>query len=55
MLWAIKYCKCVSTTEKLQRGTNGNMQKYMNNGKMVGWRKDLTLADCTLDKLDENL
>ena len=27
----------------------------LRHGKMVGWRKDLTLADCTLDKLDENL
>ena len=27
----------------------------LRHGKMIGWRKDLTLADCTLDKLDENL
>jgi hypothetical protein len=27
----------------------------LRHGKMVGWRKDLTLNDCTLDKIDENL
>ena len=27
----------------------------LRHGKMVGWRKDLTLNDCTLDKLDENI
>ena len=27
----------------------------LRHGKMVGWRNDLTLADCTLDKIDENL
>jgi hypothetical protein len=27
------------------------MQKYMNNGKMVGWRKDLGVGDCTLEKI----
>jgi hypothetical protein len=27
----------------------------LRHGKMVGWRKDLTLTDCTLDKLDDNL
>ena len=27
----------------------------LRHGKMVGWRKDLTLDDCTLDKIDENL
>ena len=25
----------------------------LRHGKMVGWRKDLTLADCTLEKIDE--
>ena len=25
----------------------------LRHGKMVGWRKDLTLTDCTLDKLEE--
>jgi hypothetical protein len=24
----------------------------LRHGKMVGWRKDLTLADCTLEKID---
>ena len=27
----------------------------LRHGKMVGWRKDLTLTDCTLDKIDENI
>ena len=27
----------------------------LRHGKMVGWRKDLALTDCTLDKIDENL
>ena len=27
----------------------------LRHGKMVGWRKDLTLNDCTLDKIGENL
>ena len=27
----------------------------LRHGKMVGWRKDLTLNDCTLDKIDENI
>ena len=31
------------------------LNRSLRHGKMVGWRKDLTLADCTLDKLDENL
>ena len=25
----------------------------LRHGKMVGWRKDLTLTDCTFDKLEE--
>ena len=25
----------------------------LRHGKMVGWRKDLTLNDCTYDKLEE--
>ena len=32
-----------------------SLNHSLRHGKMVGWRKDLTLADCTLDKLDENL
>ena len=27
----------------------------LRHGKMVGWRKDLTLNDCTFDKLDDSL
>lgn len=53
MLWEIKYYKCANTIEKLPKDTNGNTQKYMNNGKMVGWRKDLALTDCTFDKIAE--
>ena len=29
------------------------MNHSLRHGKMVGWRKDLTLNDCTLDKLEE--
>lgn len=28
------------------------MQIYMNNGKMVGWRADLALTDCTFEKIE---
>ena len=31
------------------------VNRSLRHGKMVGWRKDLTLVDCTLDKIDENL
>ena len=31
------------------------MNHSLRHGKMVGWRKDLTLNDCTLDKIDENI
>ena len=27
----------------------------LRHGKMVGWRKDLTIADCTFEKIDDNL
>ena len=27
----------------------------LRHGKMVGWRKDLTLADCTYEKIDDNM
>ena len=29
--------------------------RSLRHGKMVGWRKDLSIGDCTLDKLDDNL
>jgi hypothetical protein len=29
--------------------------RSLRHGKMVGWRKDLGIGDCTLDKLDDNL
>jgi ATP-dependent DNA ligase len=32
-----------------------SINRSLRHGKMVGWRKDLTLTDCTLDKLDDNL
>ena len=30
-----------------------SINRSLRHGKMVGWRKDLTLNDCTLDKLEE--
>ena len=32
-----------------------SINRSLRHGKMVGWRNDLTLADCTLDKIDDNM
>ena len=31
------------------------LNKSLRHGKMVGWRKDLNISDCTLDKIDDNI